>query len=354
MRAIRGLALSVTPRPVLHSFAMSAEGNGGNPFKLAEAGFESEEPRTDVSRPEDSSLVLAHPRFDPAEVFFRHFLTLERALAERPFPGFLAAVAHGEQLTTTWVAASQREVRAAVIGRHNRTTLALPRDHATAALRHLVLLVRLVEGCPEARLLDLQTEIGFADPEGRRFEAIRTNAPTFVSAGGAVLILLPTGLGHRLPSGPENAWESLAKPRWIDARRGEPTERAAQEPVVLSTDGPRGCRSTLCRAEEIPYGMVTIASGPDEATVRISGRALDEGIILGRYDRCEVGGPEADESLSRVHLLVVREGNQVLAVDTASTNGTYVGDDRVHLLALTDQCRLDLGGVIDLTWRNCH
>lgn len=328
---------------------MSSDGSSGNPFKLASAELDVE-PRGEPPRAEDGSLVLAHPRFDPKEVFFRHFATFERALAERPFPGFLAAVAHGEQIVTTWVAASQKEVRAAVIGRHSRTTLALPRDHATAALRHLVLMVRLHEGRPLARLLDLQTEIGFADPEGKRVESIRTSSPTFISAGGAVLMLLPTGLGHRLPSGAEEAWASFSMPAW---RPGTSREVPPANQVIYS-GGPRGCRNRLCEAEEVPFGMVTLACGVDESTVMVSGRALDEGFILGRYDRCEVGGPEADESLSRVHLLIVREGSSVLSIDTASTNGTYLGDERVHLHELTEQCRLDIGGVIDLTWRTCH
>ncbi|MEL6184822.1 MAG: FHA domain-containing protein [Myxococcota bacterium] len=301
-----------------------------------------------------------HPRFDPSEVFRKHHESLRAALADHPHPGFLAGVIHDDNFATTWVAATEDRVRAAIIGRHTRATLPLPRTHATAALRHLALLVRAEGPKPVARLLDLQTEIGFADPLGRRVEAIRTDGITFLSAGGAVLVLAPTGRNRGLDSDPETAWASIPPQRWVESRRGHASveapsvENAAHETTIEAQDGPRGCRSALCRAHEIPVGLATVAAGTDETYVRVSGRALDEGFLIGRYDRCEVGGPEADESLSRVHLLVVREGQRIIAVDTASTNGTYIGEDRVHLVDLEERTRLDLGGVLDLTWHICN
>lgn len=303
-----------------------------------------------------------HARFDPAECFRTHHQALRERLAAHPHPGILACVASGEELSSTWIAATEDRVRAAVIGRHSRATLALPRNHATAALRHLALLVRTDGGRPIARLLDLQTEIGFADPLGRRFEAIRTDGFTFLSAGGAVLMLVPTGPHHHLDVDPERAWAAVPPRRWLESRSGRksvdiPEMRAQTEPretVVQAEDGPRGCGRQLCRNGEIPVGLASVASGDDETHVLISGRALDEGFLIGRYDRCEVGGPEADESLSRVHLLVVREGRRIIAIDTASTNGTYVGDDRVHLMELAERSQLDLGGVLELTWSTCN
>lgn len=302
-----------------------------------------------------------HPRFDPEEIFGRHHDALRAALSDHPHRGFLAGVIHDDELTTTWVAATEDRVRAAIIGRHTRATLPLPRTHATAALRHLALLVRTEGNKPVARLLDLQTEIGFADPLGRRVEAIRTDGITFLSAGGAILILAPTGRDHAMDADPDQAWAEIPPQRWIESRRGHApigaparAEDGAPETTIEAQDGPRGCRSALCRAREIPVGLATVAAGTDETHVRVSGRALDEGFLIGRYDRCEVGGPEADESLSRVHLLVVREGQRIIAVDTASTNGTYIGEDRVHLVDLEERTRLDLGGVLDLTWHICN
>lgn len=309
----------------------------------------------------DPSLSM-HTRFDPAECFRLHHRALRERIAAHPHPGILACVASGEELSSTWIAATEDRVRAAIIGRHSRATLALPRNHATAALRHLALLVHTDAGRPVARLLDLQTEIGFADPLGRRFEAIRTDGLTFLSAGGAVLMLVPTGPHFHLDADPERAWAAVPPRRWLETRSGHrsvdlPSLRSQAEPretTIQAEDGPRGCGRQLCRAGEIPVGLASVASGEDETHILISGRALDEGFLIGRYDRCEVGGPEADESLSRVHLLVVREGKKIIAIDTASTNGTYLGDDRVHLLELAERSQLDLGGVLELTWSTCN
>jgi thiosulfate/3-mercaptopyruvate sulfurtransferase len=60
--------------------------------------------------------------------------------------------------------------------------------------------------------------------------------------------------------------------------------------------------------------------------------------------------PPPEKYMSRMRALGVGDGHQIVAVDTASTNGTYIGDDRVHLVSVDERMRLDLGGVLDLTW----
>lgn len=49
---------------------------------------------------------------------------------------------------------------------------------------------------------------------------------------------------------------------------------------------------------------------------------LERGFILGRYERCT--SQLDDGRVSRVHALVVGRGEQILVIDTASTNGTDV------------------------------
>ena len=333
--------------------------DSGNMAPSPSLGAGLDDPATLVMEP-PPPLAYEQPRFDPRECFMVHHRAVRDGLAHHPYPGFLAFVADGERLEAMWIAASEELARAAIIGRHSRATLALPRDHASAALRHLALIVRLEQARPVARLLDLQTEVGFADPLGRRFEAIRTDGPTFFSAGGAVLMLFPTGPSLRMLEDADASWAAIPPRRWFESRSnrhrtgGPPPSAGQQETLVRAEHGPRGCRSRLCRHTEIPVGIATVSAGGEETHVRISGRALDEGFLIGRYDRCEVGGPEADESLSRVHLLVIREGRKVIAIDTASTNGTYSGEDRVHLIELQERTRLDLGGVLEFTWRTCN
>lgn len=332
---------------------MSGDGDGGRSRKAQHAsagGPVAGEPAPGLASPEEAH-VTVHPRFDPEDVFRRHHEALRAAVAEHPFPGFVAVVLDDKARASTWVAATEDRVRAAIIGRHGRATLVFPQNSATAALRHLALLVGTQDDRPVARLLDLQTEIGFGAPDGRRLEAIRTDGPTFVHVGGAILALIPTGPNVELAGSADEAWAALAPVRWY---AGDAAPDATHGATAWIRRGPRACQPRLCHPDEVPYGMASVSADGDETHIMVSGRALDDGFIIGRYDRCGIGGAEADESLSRVHLLVVREGRRVIAVDTASTNGTYVGDDRVHLHELTECARVDLGGVIDFTWRTCN
>jgi pSer/pThr/pTyr-binding forkhead associated (FHA) protein len=85
---------------------------------------------------------------------------------------------------------------------------------------------------------------------------------------------------------------------------------------------------------------------------RLVGRTcLDRGILFGRYDRCDVGLLGAmDSRLSRVHMMIVRHGDSVLAIDNASTNGTHISCKEIHMIALSDGDRLDLGGELEVVW----
>ena len=60
---------------------------------------------------------------------------------------------------------------------------------------------------------------------------------------------------------------------------------------------------------------------------------------------------DAEESeLSRVHLLLVRDGDDVVAIDTASTNGTLVGGRERRICALQDGDVLSLSSDLELVW----
>jgi len=83
---------------------------------------------------------------------------------------------------------------------------------------------------------------------------------------------------------------------------------------------------------------------------RISLERLEQGVLLGRYDRC--GIPLAElHSVSRVHLLLVQLGEELLAIDTASTNGTCRGQTRIETTTLDDVDSLELGGALQIHWR---
>ena len=79
--------------------------------------------------------------------------------------------------------------------------------------------------------------------------------------------------------------------------------------------------------------------------------------MLGRYSRCDTAGATSLslEKISRVHLLVVRIGDDLWAIDTASTNGVAAGGTgvRVHRLQPGDELSL-ADGVGAVRWRPVH
>jgi len=72
-------------------------------------------------------------------------------------------------------------------------------------------------------------------------------------------------------------------------------------------------------------------------------------VLLGRYERC--GIPLKASNLSRVHLLLVRLGADVLAIDIASTNGTWRGTTEVRTTSLEELDSLTLGADLHVYWR---
>jgi pSer/pThr/pTyr-binding forkhead associated (FHA) protein len=81
--------------------------------------------------------------------------------------------------------------------------------------------------------------------------------------------------------------------------------------------------------------------------IAIGERAAAGGILLGRYDRCDTHGATvvSHHGISRVHLLVLRIGDGIYAIDTGSTNGTFrTGSDaEVRIARLDSEHDLILG-----------
>jgi hypothetical protein len=64
-------------------------------------------------------------------------------------------------------------------------------------------------------------------------------------------------------------------------------------------------------------------------TIRIGHDPLKDGVLLGRYARCDgAGGLADDATLSRVHALLIQIDDSMLVVDTASSNGTWEHGER--------------------------
>lgn len=84
-------------------------------------------------------------------------------------------------------------------------------------------------------------------------------------------------------------------------------------------------------------GVVGSLVLPDGARVAIT----DEAVAIGRLSDCDV--PVTDESVSRRHAEVRRQGNDIVVVDLGSTNGTKVNGVGVRQRRLTDGDEIIVG-----------
>src|SRR5262249_34578030 len=132
------------------------------------------------------------------------------------------------------------------------------------------------------------------------------------------------------PRGAGAAWESLAPRQFLDRRDasgGDPP----LPPVELQCDeisGRSHSRITRMGApallgdDEVLRGPVWAEIGvEDERGVlkhSVTAEQIDRGVLVGRSSRCQVG-LNTDDTISRVHVLIVRIGQDVWAIDTAST-----------------------------------
>jgi len=68
-------------------------------------------------------------------------------------------------------------------------------------------------------------------------------------------------------------------------------------------------------------------------------------VLVGRYLRCATSiiGDGSQATVSRVHLLVILLDGALYAVDTASSNGTFVGEEPVRIVRLGPDVALTLG-----------
>jgi len=247
-----------------------------------------------------------------------------------------------------------------VIGRHTRCGLRL--ESNTVSLRQLAVYARAESpgAAPVIRLWDLNTQHPFLTEDGQRNAAVSAQGMLYAAVDEYALLLIPT----RGPSEPpwperaEDAWNALPPRQFVD--RSLPNAVRLQHSQRLRSDG-QPYHTQVTR--EIPLMMLGEHEGPEDVwgelqlvgtkkleSHRISLERLEQGVLLGRYDRCGIPLTEL-HSVSRVHLLLVQLGEELLAIDTASTNGTCRGRTRIETTTLDDVDSLELGGALQLHWR---
>jgi len=234
----------------------------------------------------------------------------------------------------------QRPV-AAIVGRHDRCDLYLQGREELALRQLAVVLEPVASWRPGAtnvryRILDLRTHTAMVDEEGKLLRGLVAEGPAIVRCGGYCLFALPLGDPSDWPEAGEDAWSMLPERVYLDELDRCPQGTAPsvrmpsanlRETFITRTGGPRDTMQRLAQGDAA--GVLELRTPNRQLALTIGEDALRDGVLLGRYGRCDARDLAGeDESLSRVHSLLIRSDERLLLVDTASSNGTFIARRR--------------------------
>ncbi|MGD0525138.1 MAG: FHA domain-containing protein [Polyangiaceae bacterium] len=244
----------------------------------------------------------------------------------------------------------------AVVGRHTKCDVVLPNDPAIA-LRHLLLrATTLDDGSPALRVLDLRTGLGFHLDDDTERRALVATGPLALRVGRYALVALPSRAelpearpspeiveSPRMPTHGRASWRS-------GSGRSQRTSVTTLPPAPMLDDVSQASQDVAAAG----HSKVTLRRGEERASVDLPDEALDAGVLVGRAYRCEERLRSVlTESVSRVHLLLLREHGTVCAFDCASMQGVYAGGQRVRRVRLPEEggsLRLATKDPVTLEW----
>ena len=277
----------------------------------------------------------------------------------------------------TLLARVQRYV-AGIVGRHDACDLFL-HGNSDLALRQMVLVLEPVHSwAPRStqiryRILDLRTKQGFVDESGRPLRGMRCEGPAMVRSGGFALFVLPLGDPTDWPESAGDAWSMIPErvyfdeldrspagsmPIEVQARPNPPFADGTctsvpnlRRSMVMRTHGPRETSASFASAGD-RAGTLEVIGKQQRGTLTLGHDALHDGVLIGRYARCDGASLLDDRSLSRVHALMLHAGDSLLFIDTASRNGSRLRGERDgRLFVLDSGTELELGSSTRVRWR---
>jgi hypothetical protein len=258
----------------------------------------------------------------------------------------------------------------AVLGRHTECHISLGADE-TLSLRHLLASAWLdAVGEPQLRILDLGGAVKMRFDDDTQSAGFRANGPCAVSLGScAIFMLLATG--KQWPEDAEEAWESLGDLQIIERQQSRtetefirtvrPRLRVVRPNLASAMTGSKSDSTVVMQLKE-PSELLTISADCPEAVgyltlpgdrfVRLAPSDLARGVLIGRYERCELGASHFSdaETVSRVHLCLALDPTGLWAIDTCSTNGSWLEGEQIQAAKLGARAHLMLGGEC-LTWQ---
>lgn len=289
----------------------------------------------------------------PAEAFVAHFAQLRSLVKLEPRPG-VVAIAFGarcEWLGHLFVPAIEGETQVAIVGRHHMADLIVPPAYDAVSLRHLALLVRpSVAANSVLRVLDLATTMGFASEQRTQLRSIASTGTVFIYLGDVLLMLLSTLQPLDWEQEPAAVFAQIPQCRYevcADNRgAGVPQpprclDRDPQVTHVTVTGRPLVAGEGLLAIDpatplvELPQGLLAllrVGEGCGFKLYPVSAAAIERGMLFGRYARCNL------------------ELDHVLAIDTASSNGTAAQGQAFKVRRVDAATVFSLAGEIALVW----
>jgi hypothetical protein len=250
----------------------------------------------------------------------------------------------------------------AIVGRHDRCDLYLTAN-PSLALRHLAVILGPVtdwrRGTPTVsyRIADLRTADAMVDEDGRPLRALRSEGPAMLRCAGYAIFVLPVGDPTDWPTSAADAWSMLPERIYHDELVRVPDASVVRprvdmdrhQTLITRIAGPREICMSLATGDVA--GRLTVERASGTVTVNVGTQALRDGLLLGRYERCDGLGVALDDSVSRVHLMLVLVGYRLLAIDIASTNGSRIaGENDARVIEVRHGMELELGHSTLMRW----
>jgi hypothetical protein len=260
---------------------------------------------------------------------------------------------------------------ASIVGRHDQCDLFL-RGHDSLSLRQFAVVVAPVtswaRGAPvQYRIVDLRTQDGMTDEDGRLLRGLRAEGPSIVRCGGYTFFILMLGDPTDWPVSASDAWEMLPERVYFDELENCAAGSAARlrlprndlrQSYIFRTQGPRDTgvinqtAMGIVGDERDLAGRLEVQGPTRRVVLDVGHDALRDGLLLGRYGRCDASEALEDPSLSRVHALLVCENDRLLVIDTASYNGTRIaGEHRSRVIEIDRELELQIGKATRMRWQ---